>query len=352
MIRVQCDILIIGAGPAGTSAAAVAAKAGCHVVVVERRPCIGLPVRCAEYIPAPLVAEINLGSDYIAQSIEGMRSYFPDGEVKYTRTPGFTIERDVFDILLAKASEREGADIWLSAAAKVLENNSVIVHRKGSEFSIQAKVIIGADGPKSKVGKWIKSPNQNLLVGAQVLAPIDNYINDTEVYFDQEIYCGYGWVFPKYDFANVGIGIKPDHPKRWSAKKVLDNFIQKLIREEKILPPADQRYIAGWIPVEPIKKVHHGNIILVGDAAGHTHPITGAGIFSAVTGGRLAGKWAAEAINENNLLLLAEYEKEIYDFFGPHLKRAYDRRCFMEDKWDDFAAIIKQSWIAFREYYE
>ena len=354
MKAVHCDIAVIGGGPAGTSAALEAAKSGCRVIIVERRPQIGLPVRCAEYIPAPLVGEIDLGRDYLAQAIKGMRTFLPGGAVKETGTPGYTIERDVLDLMLARASEKEGAEIWLSAKAVSLENGRMLVRRKEEYCFIHAGVIIGADGPHSSVAQWIGSPNRHLLIGAQVLASLVRPLDYTEVYFDPEIHCGYGWVFPKYEFANVGVGIKPTtSPGRVSIKKVLDDFLAKHIREQKILPPAPQRYTVGWIPAEPVKKVRQDNTLLTGDAAGHTHPITGAGIFSAVTGGKMAGKWAARAIQAKDPQLLAGYEKEARDFFEPHLKRASDRRRLMEEHWNSFdEALVRKCWVAFREYYE
>ena len=111
-------------------------------------------------------------------------------------------------------------------------------------------------------------------------------------------------------------------------------------------------YAAGWIPAEPLRKTVYNDMVLVGDAAGHTHPITGAGIFAAVTGGRMAGKWAARAIQENKLELLARYDEEWRDLMGDTLNRAYSRRQHMEQHWDDFSATIDKTWVAYRGYYE
>lgn len=351
MRTVQCDILIIGGGPAGTCAAIRSAREGCRVVLVERKSRIGVPVRCAEYIPAPLVGEINLGREYVVQSVKGMKTHLPDGECKETRAPGFTIHRGLFDQSLADAAKKAGAKILLSASALRQDKDKVVVLQNQQKFYIQPKVIIGADGPHSKTGQWIKAPNRHLMAGAQVSTPLIRESDHTHVYFESWIYGGYGWVFPRNETANVGVGINPNHPKDWSVKKVLDLFVLKLIRENIIATPKPQAYTAGWIPAEPVKKIHEKNILLAGDAAGHTHPITGAGIFSAVTCGKSAGKWAARAVIKKDLTLLESYDKEINDFFGPHLTRAFDRRCLMEKDWDNFDAVIKHCWVAFREYY-
>jgi digeranylgeranylglycerophospholipid reductase len=72
----------------------------------------------------------------------------------------------------------------------------------------------------------------------------------------------------------------------------------------------------GLIPATPLKKAVYGNILLAGDAAGHTHPITGAGVFTAVSCGRMAGSWAAQAIQKDAIHILSGYDREWRDLFG------------------------------------
>ena len=81
--------------------------------------------------------------------------------------------------------------------------------------------------------------------------------------------------------------------------------------------------MAGRIPAEAPRAIAGGNILLAGDAAGHTHPITGAGIVQAVIGGRMAGKWAARAVESGDMNNLANYESEWMDFFGKHSTEAF-----------------------------
>ena len=95
------QVLVVGAGPAGSSAALAVATAGLRVGMVERRSAIGIPVQCAEYIPAPLMGEIDVGRDFVVQAIRGMRTFLPDGEITEMRAPGFTVARDLFDQVLA-----------------------------------------------------------------------------------------------------------------------------------------------------------------------------------------------------------------------------------------------------------
>lgn len=345
------DILIVGAGPAGSATALTAARKGLRVLMVERRARVGTPVRCAEYIPAPLLGEVDLGRHFVVQAIRGMRTFLPGGEIKKMLAPGFTIRRDNFDQTLADAAREAGVEILLSTRALSRNKNEVFLKGKnGLPLKVKPTVIIGADGPRSTVGRWIGIVNRNLIPAVQVRVPLIHRMEYTEVHFKKEIYGGYGWLFPKGHEANVGIGMKQEKGKREPISHVLKRFVSRLSEEGKIRGETLGN-VAGWIPAEPVRKVIYENIMLVGDAAGQTHPITGAGVSQAVICGRMAGNWAARAVEEGDLGLLSEYEKEWRDLFGDTLKRAFTRRQLMEKEWDRLEEIIKYCWIAYREYY-
>ncbi len=351
MERYDCDILVVGAGPSGSSAALTAARGGLNVLVVERRDKIGVPVRCAEYIPAPLIGEVDLGRHFVVQPVRGMRTFLLHGEAKETLSPGFTIRRDLFDQTLAEASRDAGAEVLLSTRALSRDEKGVYLKgKKGYRAVVRAKVIIGADGPRSSVGRWIGAVNRNLIPAVQVRVPLNRPMEFTEVYFDKEIYGGYGWLFPKRHEANVGLGMKLKGDGTRPITEVLHRFISRLADEGKI-DKKPLRKFAGWIPAEGVRSAVKGNVMLVGDAAGHTHPITGAGVFQAVVCGRMAGKWAARAVKTDDMECLFEYEKEWRDLFEGTLQRAFNRRQLLEREWERLEEMIRFCWIAFREYY-
>ncbi|MCP4576020.1 MAG: NAD(P)/FAD-dependent oxidoreductase [Deltaproteobacteria bacterium] len=353
MKSITCDILIIGAGPAGSSAAIAAAEKGMDILVVEQRAEIGIPVQCAEYIPAPLVGQLNLGTGFVVQKVSKMRTILPDGSATDMAAPGFVIQRDRFDQRLAGKARKLGAKFLLSAKAIQLteEGQVVVKKRAGEKLLIAPRVIIGADGPRSKTSLWCGASNRNLLPAAQYKMALCSPMNHTEVYLSPHIYGGYGWLFPKGDMANVGLGLKRNGSNPHRIHALLGEFMEKLKKEEKI-KGGPLGSTAGWIPAKPLDKAVYGNILLAGDAAGHTHPITGAGIFTAVSCGRMAGSWATEAIIKDDLGILAAYDDEWQDLFGHTLNRAHEKRQLMEREWDRFHRIIKSCWIGFREYYK
>ena len=350
--RMVCDVLIVGAGPAGSSAALAAANRNMRVVVVERRPVIGVPVRCAEYIPAPLLGELAMDTSYVVQRLYGMRTILPNGRVKEVRAPGFTIHRDRFDQTLAEAAEQAGARILLNTRA--VGRGKKNIHLKSSDGSltrIEAKIIIGADGPHTTVGQWIGASNRHLMPAVQAQVPLVESMDVAEVYFDPEVFGGYVWLFPKGDLANVGLGIRRNRETPVALRQLLARFIDRFHRDGKVKKSV-LGYTAGWIPADRPRSVVCQNILLAGDAAGHTHPITGAGIFHAVVCGRMAGKWAARAVKSGDLKVLNGYETEWRDLLEDALERAYSRRETLEANWATrLDEIIPRCWVAFKEYY-
>ena len=347
----HCHILVVGAGPAGASAATVAASKGLDVILIDRRRQVGCPVRCAEYIPAALLGETQAGRHFVVQDIRRMRTFLPDGTTMETKAPGYTIHRDRFDQALVGKAREAGARLHLGTRALYLQEKKVFLKTADGSFStLEAEVILGADGPRSTVGSWIGSVNKHMVPAVQVRVPLRHPMEDTEVYFEKDIYGGYGWLFPKGEEANVGIGMKTVRGKRPTIRKVLNRFLDRLVKEGKI-EREPRCMTAGWLPAEPLSKVVSGNILLAGDAAGHTHSITGAGVAQAVICGKKAGKWAARAVIAEDLSLIEGYDKDWRGHFGEMLERAYERRLELERNWNHLDRVIRRCWVTFREYY-
>ncbi len=346
------DVLVVGAGPAGSAAALAAARSGARVLVVDRRQVVGVPVQCAEYIPAMLLGHLDQGGSFIAQKTLTMRTCLPGEPVQETRAPGFTIHRDLFDQAMVRLAVDAGAELKLATRAlHRIDGQTVLLKKKnGPYFLARTKVIVGADGPRSTVGRWVGAVNTHLLAGVQVTMPLAAPIDWTEVHFHPEMYAGYGWLFPKNGVANIGIGLKttPCSPARTRA--VLNRFVSRLEESGKVTGQA-VGYAAGWIPAEPVRQATYGNVLLVGDSAGHTHPITGAGIANAVVCGEMAGRWAAKAVADANLGVLQGYDDEWQDLLRHSLDHAHRRRQTMESRWQDFRETVRTCWIAYREYH-
>ncbi len=322
------------------------------MLLVERRRQVGLPVQCAEYIPAMLKGQLGLRGGYVVQKIEGMRTFIPGQAVKETVAPGYVIRRELFDRTLVAAARKAGAEFRSATRAAAMHPGGDVTLSSGygTATTVRPKVVIGADGPLSTVGRWVGAVNRHLLPGVQMTLPLAAPLAYTEIYFDPEIVAGYGWLFPKGKVANVGLGMLRPIGGRPFVRKVLDGFIRRLKADGKI-SGAPVAHAAGWIPAEPVRRAVYGNVLLAGDAAGQTHPITGAGIANAVVCGEMAGKFAAAAAAANDMTILEAYDREWQDLLGDTQTRAHRRREQMEAHWSAFDTIVKRCWVAYREYY-
>jgi flavin-dependent dehydrogenase len=253
---------------------------------------------------------------------------------------------------LARKAQDAGAEIMPATSAIGIDSSGAVMLKNGDgrTITLKPKIIIGADGPHSTVGRWVGAVNAHMLPAAQMTLPLTQPLDHTEVYFSPEIYAGYGWLFPKGGVANVGLGMKRTGGSQERIVKTLHRFVERLRKKGKItgMPVAQT---AGWIPAEPVRRAVFGNIALAGDAAGHTHAITGAGIFAAVVCGQMAGKWAGRAVLDDDLSLLQHYDHEWKDLMALTLVRAYQRRQKMEAEWNDFNTTVKSCWVAYRRYY-
>jgi|YNPNPStandDraft_1061719.scaffolds.fasta_scaffold00221_17 digeranylgeranylglycerophospholipid reductase len=346
------DVLVIGAGPAGSSTARAAASGGLRVLMVEKRPTVGLPVQCAEYVPAQIAGYVSIPERCIARRIRTMRTHLPDGQVVETPAAGYMLDRALFDKALVVAACQAGAEVWTAAQAVAVSQgeNLARVRRNGVLEEVEYRVLIGADGPRSLVGKCIGQVNSELVYAVQVEVILgERQPPFTEVHFIPACRGGYGWVFPKEHTANVGVGVNPamgGNPHQ--ALKYL--WEQLNLGEAPIVG-----HTAGLIPVGGmVDRLRVGNVLLVGDAAGFTHPITGAGVFAAVVGGTLAGQTVVRALKSGNIDLLEEYEKEWSAFMGGPLNHALSKRHYRDTHWSDdpntLSSVIRETWVAFPGY--
>ncbi len=345
---VRYDLLVIGAGPAGTTAARAAAREGLKVLAIDKKAAIGEPVQCAGYVPKLIRREVSFDGECIIQEVDRMKTYLPNGDRVEICAPGYMLDRRMFDRDLAFAAVEAGADISLETEALSRWGDVVLAKRKGEKIEIGAKVIIGADGPKSTVGQWINQVNSEFISAVQVEVPLNEKIDWTEVYFSLEYARGYGWLFPRGRRANVGIGVNTR--TGGGPMEALRSLLGKLEAEGRIEIDKELCLTRGLIPVNGyVAKTHEKNMLLVGDAAGQVNPMTGAGIFSAVCCGQMAGSIAARAIRSGRLNELGEYEVRWRELFEDSLRRAYGKRKYLDSHWNerDFELALRKTWVAF-----
>jgi len=345
------DVVVVGAGPAGASAARAASKSGITVLLIDARSNPGSPVQCAEYVPYMVKRYVPLVKGAVIQKIDTMLTFINDELVSTLAGPGYMLNREIFDGSLVQSAREMGAQMWPGTKAIARMEEGLIIGRNGEEKSaIKCKVIIGADGPRSTVGHWMNSENKKYMVGLQYNLPLSKYQTSTDVYFKPEYEGGYAWVFPKGDRANVGVGVSLLHKNKLPL--LMKNFVSSLVVQGKLADAEPTMKTAGLIPIGgPLEITQAGNMLLAGDAGGHTHPVTGGGIMNAIVTGEMAGEWAAQAVVKNDLGLLSHYPQQWQSFLGRFLDRAIQQRNDMDTNWTDnaeqFEELVRRTWISF-----
>ncbi len=343
------DIVIVGAGPAGSTAACTAAAEGCSVLLLEEHPKIGIPVVCAEGISRrTLTPYLDIKPEWVSQSVLGLIVRGPEGEefkVEYQDPSncGCVLNRKIFDPALAKMAEEKGAVIKTSAKAIGIEGNEVIVNEFGEKRRYRFKFLIGADGMASHVGKWMGidtrlSLGEIEVCAAYIIEGIEiNPQYGTFIFCDDYAPGGYAWIFPKSNnSANVGLGISPLKTKK-GAKYFLDKWVRKEFPEGTI-----KKKIFGGVPAKALKQFSAKNFYLIGDAARFTNPISGGGIGNSVKSGVIAGRNAVLRLKGKKDYFVEEVNQEILGEieFQCKIRNVYLK--FTDKEYKDFYKIGKK----------
>ena len=340
---IETDILVVGAGPSGSLAAKEAALHGAKVILIDRKSAIGSPKRCAEGVSKNGLAELGIKPDprWIARDLKGVRLVAPNGtnvwldnDTIQLPESGYILERKVFDKHMAMDAARAGATIMIKTNATALERveDGIIITADhfGEEIKIHAHIVIAADGPESKIGRWAglessTAPEYMESCAQYEMAGVEMENNrDIALFVGSVSPGGYAWIFPKGDdIANVGLGVLKTHTDK-TAIEHLNEFV-KNCPETKNAQPVELN--VGGDPVGGIIKDRIGdNILVVGDAGGFVNPLTGGGINSALESGVYAGIVAAQAIQEGDYSKkkLKEYVKLTDENIGKNYKK-YDK---------------------------
>ena len=348
----KCDLVVVGAGPAGSMTAKTAAQAGLDVVLLEKRQEIGDPVRCAEGVSKRALRElVDIDPRWIASEVKGARIYGPDGtafvmsEDRAGTEVGYVLERKIFDQRLALDAADAGAKLMVKTRALGLLNDGgvpagVSVLRMGEHLKIEAPLIIGADGVESKVGRWAGIDTtlkpRDIEVCAQFLIRDDKVDDDyTEFFLGNELAPGgYVWSFPKGNkLANLGIGVLGSKSGSGMPLQLLRKFMKNNMPDAKVL-----EMMSGGVPVSgPIETTTADGVMLVGDAARQSDPLTGGGIINGMKAGVIAGEVAAEQVSQGDVSkkALKVYEDQWRVTVGKHISRNFDIKEFFVELTDD-----------------
>jgi geranylgeranyl reductase family protein len=322
------DVIVVGGGPGGSTAARFCAKAGLKALVIEKekfpryKPCGGcLSTKTVHLLDLDLTSVIEntiYGSKFTYRSKD---SFFIE-----TKDPiAFLVMRDRFDQLLITNALQEGADVLEGEKVTGVEEKGDGVEvelAKGKRLSCQ--YLIGADGAESVVARSLSlSSPKNDANGIAIESEIPF---DSSIHFPQKelqfihldfgrIPNGYGWVFPKKEYLSIGIGGMFRETKKLNPRQYFSDFLKGL----DYIPKGKTGRVTGHLLpsfYDENQKASRGRVLLVGDAAHLMDPLQGEGIYYAIRSGMLAAEaiteWKKEGIASSDY-----YQKAIYrDIYG------------------------------------
>jgi geranylgeranyl reductase family protein len=340
---VKCDVVVVGAGPAGSTAATFLAKKGLKVVLIDKekfprdKPCGGgIPISTFKRFP------YLKDSDFIESYSYG--GFFHSPSLKYkiefhSEKPIVAmVKRDRFDHGLALIAVDNGTQFL--DGKKVTDVNIKTDKTEvtlDDKTKISSEVLIGADGMTSLIARKSGLLTQDRKVNVCAFQEfklnektLDEYATKERVGHIHLMYKnipGYAWLFPKKDSFNIGVGefmpFRKYAPEKVDLIKAFNSYFQ-FIKEEKLIPKSLKigKLKGGSIPIYPLKKTYADRLLLCGDAAGFINPMSGGGIHFAMVSGENAATVIGDAFKHEKFKspFLSQYQQMWMEEFGKDLK--------------------------------
>jgi digeranylgeranylglycerophospholipid reductase len=358
---VECDVLIVGGGPAGLAAAESAAKRGVRTIVLERQNEIGYPVHTSG---GSWVSDMKVLSipEHLYHPITRVVFVSPHREVTLHYNPAVACVLDVRGLYqhLAGRAIAAGATVRVRHTVEqtILENGRVMgvtaKNHMSERISMQASVTVDASGFSRHVGVRTDMGKafHRYGYGAEYDLYAPNYPQD-ELFLimgSQFAPRGYAWSFPRGN-GRVRLGVGVLHPdSEDDARGYLDSMIRDLPQlADKFKDASPIEYHTGLFPSEgPVERFSRDGLLLAGDAAGHGSTLVGEGIRFAIYSGQMAGAVAAEAVRANNTsaAFLERFDKQWRAQFGRDMDIAYmiNKRIanYTDDQWDGALDLMRR----------
>ncbi|HTE85519.1 MAG TPA: geranylgeranyl reductase family protein [Dehalococcoidia bacterium] len=315
------DLIIVGAGPAGSTAAREAASAGASVLLLDRaefprdKPCGGgVNVRAAALLPFSLEAV----TERVVHGIDVSLNLTGGFGRRYPQPLSFMTQRSRLDAYLAQKAVSAGATFRDSVIVRSVEDEGACAAVRAGSETFSGRVVVGADGANGVVSRTTGlAGGRRLAVALEGHYPLRPGVEDKwrdKLAMDLGVIPGgYGWLFPKADHLNLGVGgWQHFAPTLRSRLDSLAGYFG--------LAGVEPVYLRGHhLPVRTREApLGSGRVLLAGDAAGLIDPLSGEGIYAAIYSGRLAAEQALRFVG-GTATDLSGYARAINAFLGPEL---------------------------------
>jgi digeranylgeranylglycerophospholipid reductase len=321
------DVIIVGAGPAGSYIAYELASSGHDVAVFEEKSASGLNVCCTGIISTECFQSLGLGTDVILNDVNSAKFFSPSGKClrfQTERVQAYVVNRLLLDEALACKAQSQGAKYFFSSPViDIIPGKDSIraeTSCSGAREIFSARAVVLANGFRPKLPRKLGLGKiENFLLGAQAEVEVKN-VDEFEVYFGQEIAPGaFAWLVPT-SANKAHVGLLATSQAKLHLQKFLDNLFcqgRTTSREVEIGQKA--------VPVGTLARSYGNRVLVIGDAAGQVKPTTGGGIYFGHLGARIAAQVLDEALRNDNLTAgqLSRYQKQWKAKIGKELSRGY-----------------------------
>ncbi|HXG41851.1 MAG TPA: NAD(P)/FAD-dependent oxidoreductase [Dehalococcoidia bacterium] len=324
------DVVVVGAGPAGSRTARELARRGLRVALVEEHRQVGIPSHCSGLI-SPRTWELGEMADdsLVCNHLRGAYVHVHGGgtvELGGDRVQAVAIDRVRWDQALAEQAYRAGAEAVQARCVGVERTPRgmlVRLQHNGHEAALSTRLVVGADGAHSRVARSLGLPLPPervvaLGVEAEVHLPRQDYVH---VFVGPELAPGwFGWAIPLGDGrARLGIGCWGGAGAPLRCYRLLKEAFPSLLGRVREL-----RFYGGTIPLAPARFTYGDGVLLVGDAAGQVKPFSGGGIYTGLVAAHLCAEAAVAALARDDLSAdgLAPYQRAWQRRLGRELARS------------------------------
>jgi geranylgeranyl reductase family protein len=296
------DVIVIGAGPAGTAAAGECAKSGLSTLCIEEHGTIGYPVQCAGLLSNAAFAECRVSERSVLNRVQGARVVSSRGSellIDAQTTKASVVDRGALDREMAEAAANAGAEFKLKTAVYDIRGMTIITRGMNGNEEHQFRILIAADGPRSMIARIHGMQRAKVyLAGIQADLPYDCDPRFVELYPDASPEF-FGWAIPTgKGRVRAGLCGQTQVPERFTAfaKKFGSNALH---------------LVTGTLPLGVMPRTYGYRTLFVGDAAGFAKPTSGGGVYTGIRTARHAAAVAGVCCEQDTFTdrALADYER-------------------------------------------
>ena len=310
------DVVVVGAGPAGSACARACAEGGLSTCLIEEHGTIGYPVQCAGLLSVRALSECRVSKRPVQNTVTGAKVFSSSGsELSFDsgETKAYVVDRGMLDLEMATAAADAGADVLVRTAYAKRSGSSIITRGASGRRKIPFRILVAADGPRSTIARDLGMERAGVfLAGIQCDIPREMDTNFVELYPDASPEF-FGWIIPLGEGkARAGLCGLRDVKSRFSS------FFREADR-------GCLHLVTGTIPLGVMPRTYGQQTLFIGDAAGFAKPTSGGGVYTGVRSANHAADTARIACETGDFSdsCLQRYERAWKEDFGKELSLGF-----------------------------